>query len=584
MSKLRFASRTLTIAVVLIAIHFLMLAIKPCIKGHIPCEASIKPAGKKQSNGDDDAENKFPWGKGFPPLSTSYISDALKPRHSFKTYEEYIQLQLKKTMNPHLRKLWTSKDWRRKVDVFSLVFQNLMKTHLLKTSDKALCIAARVGQEVLALKELGVNDSIGVDLIASPPLVIEGDMHRLPFAASTFDFEFSNAFDHALFPAMFASEIERTLKTGGIVVLHVALRRRPDKFSANDLLSVDSLLQLFTNFDVVHVRDVDAFGLDSEVVLKKRQSRRINNVKQGDGGVEGMVKKCSSTKVKQEIIDSAEPLIMEEPIKPWITLKQNAKNIKYLPTLINMHNYSRYVYIDVGARGYSSSIGSWFTKRYPTQNHDFSIYAVEADRAFAKQYVKHKEVHFLPYAAWVRNESLMFGASPENRAAEGDIGMGRIQRQLSNVDTDKDVSTGSQRHRNTNSRPQSTIMMGQRQDTDDKDVPVDSQRHRSANSLLAEGLQKVHGFDFAEWLAKAVTKDDFVVMKMDIEGTEFDLLPRMLETGAMCLVDELFLECHYNRWQRTSPKRTSKYKSTYDECLSLFQALRRNGVLVHQWW
>ena len=119
--------------------------------------------------------------KKFQPMSASFNSDALRPRYNFKSYEDYLQLQLKKTLNPKLRKLWTSKDWRRKVNAFSVSFQSLMNEGILKHEDKALCIAARVGQEVLALREIGVNDSIGVDLVPSPPLVVKGDMHMLPF-------------------------------------------------------------------------------------------------------------------------------------------------------------------------------------------------------------------------------------------------------------------------------------------------------------------------------------------------------------------------------------------------------------------
>lgn len=533
----RFISATIFFALIFTSVQLLYF-----LKGKSSCSEGGHACIFSYIQGDGSAIDEWGhgssmtgWGHGFPPLSTSYISDALKPRYNFKSYEEYLQLQLRKTLNPKLRELWTSKDWRRKVDVFSFHFQILMNESLLKPGDKALCIAARVGQEVLALKEVGVEDSIGVDLVPSPPLVVKGDMHRLPFEHNSFDFEFSNAFDHALFPAMFASEVKRTLKPGGILVLHLALKQRTDKYSANDLTKIDPVFHLFKNLDVVHVREVDAFGLDLEIVFRKQH--RPGN---GDG-VE--TQKCSLSKLKERIIEDAEPLIMEEPLKPWITLKENAKKIKYLPNFSDISNYRRHIYIDVGARSYGSSIGSWFVKKYPKQNQDFFIYAVEADISFARDYVKRKNVQLLAYAAWVKNESLVFGANPENRAAEGEFGMGRIQSRSAMENPNNDLSLPS-----------------------------------------AKDFQTVQGFDFAEWLLRTVSVDDFVVLKMDVEGTEFDLLPRMLETGAICLVDEIFLECHYNRWQRTSPNRTSKYKRTYSECLSLFQTLRSNGVLVHQWW
>ncbi|KAL0284542.1 UNVERIFIED_CONTAM: hypothetical protein Scaly_2845600 [Sesamum calycinum] len=91
-----------------------------------------------------------------------------------------------------------------------------------------------------------------------------------PFDDETFDFEFSNVFDHALYPWKFVGEIERTLKRGGVCVLHVLLSRRADKYSANDLYSVKPLEQLFKNSELVEVRSIDGFGLDTEVVFRKK--------------------------------------------------------------------------------------------------------------------------------------------------------------------------------------------------------------------------------------------------------------------------------------------------------------------------
>ena len=78
-------------------------------------------------------------------------------------------------------------------------------------------------------------------------------------------------FDHALFPGRFVREIERTLRPGGVCVLHVALLRRGDRFSANDLFSADALVALFRNSEFVGSRRVDGFGLDTEVVMRKKK-------------------------------------------------------------------------------------------------------------------------------------------------------------------------------------------------------------------------------------------------------------------------------------------------------------------------
>ncbi|KAL5175564.1 hypothetical protein HKD37_08G021739 [Glycine soja] len=202
-----------------------------------------------------------------PPPHVTTTTNDLRIRPGYSSYDSYIQRQLNKTLNPRLRKIWTTRDWNRKIPVFARFFEDLKDKKLLNNASKALCIGARVGQEVEALRRIGVSDSVGMDLVPYPPLVVKGDFHNQPFDDGTFDFEFSNVFDHALYPERFVGEIERTLKPNGVCVLHVALSRRADKYSANDLFSVEPLVAMFKNSALVHVRSVDGFGLDTEVAF-----------------------------------------------------------------------------------------------------------------------------------------------------------------------------------------------------------------------------------------------------------------------------------------------------------------------------
>ncbi|KAM7272983.1 hypothetical protein ACFE04_027647 [Oxalis oulophora] len=217
--------------------------------------------------------------RNLPSSAVSGDDNDLHIRPGYSSYDKYIQRQLNKTLNPKLRQIWTTRDWDRKVHVFSQFFQSLKQRHLISNDSKALSIGARVGQEVAALKRVGVTDSIGLDLVAYPPLVVQGDFHAQPFGNETFDFEFSNVFDHALYPWKFVGEIERTLKGGGVCVLHLSLSKRTDKYSANDLLSVKPLVALFKESKLVEVKNVDGFGLDTEllgvVVLVKEKSQRL---------------------------------------------------------------------------------------------------------------------------------------------------------------------------------------------------------------------------------------------------------------------------------------------------------------------
>lgn len=430
------------------------------------------------------------------------------------------------------RHLYTTKEFRKAVDFYSAMFQDLIAAGYLSQNSKSLCVETPIGQDVAALKEIGVVDAIGISKKASPPLVVSGHVQNLRFKDNTFDFVFCGGgkLDDSVRTFDFASEIARTLKPEGFLAVHTR---------SNDTYSFHSFLGLFNSFELISSRNIDGFDSSMpfirEVVLKKQTEILHRWDTEFNGDTET---KCNVPGHKQELVRNAEPLIIEEPPKPWLTLKRNIKNIKYLPSMVDISFKQRYVYVDVGARSYGSSIGSWFRKQYPKQNKTFEIYAIEADKTFHEEYNTKKAVTLVPYAAWVRNETLFFeiNRDPGKKAEENGRGMGRIQ-------------------------------------------PVQS----SANFI--GDVDKIRGFDFAHWLKKTVSERDFVVMKMDVEGTEFDLIPRLFETGAICLIDEIFLECHYNRWQRCCPGvRSSKYLKTYDQCVELFTTLRQSGVLVHQWW
>ncbi|WVZ01311.1 hypothetical protein V8G54_027380 [Vigna mungo] len=406
---------------------------------------------------------------------------------------------------------YASKDWINSVRFYSSVFQDLIAGGFLSRAAKSLCLETPTGRDVLALREIGVTDAIGISKRASPSLVKAGDSRRIPFANGTFDFVFAGdgALERSPRPVEFVTEIARTLKPEGFAVFHV---------KANDTYSFNSFVGLF-NFccNVVKIKDVIGFDSSKERYVISSDSNSNSNGK------------CSVPEYKKTLVRNAEALIEEEPLKPWITLKRNVKNIRYLSSMVNISFKDRYVYVDVGARSYGSSIGSWFRKQYPKQNKTFHVYAIEADKTFHQEYGLKKGVTLLPYAAWVRNESLVF-----------------------------------------------EINHGPREKVQGKGRGI---------GFNGGEVERIPGFDFAEWLKNTFSKNDFVVMKIDVEGTEFDLIPRLFETGAICLVDEIFLECHYNRWQRCCPgQRSPKYQRTYDQCLQLFTSLRQSGVLVHQWF
>uniref|UniRef100_M4CS04 DUF7870 domain-containing protein n=1 Tax=Brassica campestris TaxID=3711 RepID=M4CS04_BRACM len=74
-------------------------------------------------------------------------------------------------------------------------------------------------------------------------------------------------------------------------------------------------------------------------------------------------------------------------------------------------------------------------------------------------------------------------------------------------------------------------------------------------------------FDFLEWFKETASFADFVVLKMSTSDAELKFLYELIKSGAICSVDELFLNC-----------------KGYRDCTSIIRSLRNSGVFVHQWW
>mmetsp|Transcript_6646 Transcript_6646/g.20752 ORF Transcript_6646/g.20752 Transcript_6646/m.20752 type:complete len:339 (-) Transcript_6646:130-1146(-) len=55
---------------------------------------------------------------------------------------------------------------------------------------------------------------------------------------------------------------------------------------------------------------------------------------------------------------------------------------------------------------------------------------------------------------------------------------------------------------------------------------------------------EVNVVDVATWLAESFAESDYVFLKMDIEGVEFDLMRKLLDLRKLCLVDLLAWQCH----------------------------------------
>lgn len=54
----------------------------------------------------------------------------------------------------------------------------------------------------------------------------------------------------------------------------------------------------------------------------------------------------------------------------------------------------------------------------------------------------------------------------------------------------------------------------------------------------------VDGIDFSSWLRANFARQDYIIVKMDIEGAEYDVLEKMIQDDTLPLVNELKVEFH----------------------------------------
>jgi hypothetical protein len=162
----------------------------------------------------------------------------------YNNYQEYLIHQKSKAkVGTELRNKLLTTLWEDDYQGFILNFKPYKK--LIGRCKQGICLGARVGQEIHALKTLGLDNVIGIDLIPHAPFIIEGDVHCLPFINSSFDFIFSNIFDHVLMPMQFISEIERVSTSGALCILHLEMQARADLYAANILDDPNDVIQLF---------------------------------------------------------------------------------------------------------------------------------------------------------------------------------------------------------------------------------------------------------------------------------------------------------------------------------------------------
>ena len=91
--------------------------------------------------------------------------------------------------------------------------------------------------------------------------------------------------------------------------------------------------------------------------------------------------------------------------------------------------------------------------------------------------------------------------------------------------------------------------------------------------------------DFLRRLTADTRKEDFVAVKVDIDGgPEMEIVRKIADTPELAeLIDELFFECHFKFDGLDFGWGSSPGMATVDECLAVMFQLRAKGIRAHFW-
>jgi SAM-dependent methyltransferase len=198
-----------------------------------------------------------------------------RKKQDYNTYKDYLNHQKEKTLDPVRREKWLNKEWAPKVQYFQEEFEYVKSTFKLELNGKGLGLGARTGQEVQAMINIGLNNSVGVDLVANEPLVVEGDIHDLSFGDNSFGFVFTNIYDHSLYPKKFLKEICRVLNQGGVGLIHLQVGMVTDEYGVVDITSTKSIEKELEKLGakIITVEDItkrDVIDMSTRLLFQKR--------------------------------------------------------------------------------------------------------------------------------------------------------------------------------------------------------------------------------------------------------------------------------------------------------------------------
>jgi len=113
-----------------------------------------------------------------------------------------------------------------------------------------------------------------------------------------------------------------------------------------------------------------------------------------------------------------------------------------------------------------------------------------------------------------------------------------------------------------------------------------SAKSGTGSSLMSLDEWKCKGGDFveeievpqinlSEWMLLNLQPEDFVILKMDIEGAEYDVLEKIVDVGVINLIDRVYIEWHSHMFSNPEKYRIRE--------MMLMNEFNKNNIPVENW-
>jgi len=113
--------------------------------------------------------------------------------------------------------------------------------------------------------------------------------------------------------------------------------------------------------------------------------------------------------------------------------------------------------------------------------------------------------------------------------------------------------------------------------------------YKALGSTIIDGKKKyidynnkitVKCIDFGKWIKDNFNKDDYIVLKMNMEGAEYEVLPKMFKDGSIEYINLLFGELHKGKFRgRTRKDDAFIMKNLHRHNLSFLRMRKHIGLI-----